>query len=86
MRFSLKPVSAAETESVPLEYSIGRTAAEMVIPYPPGIPLLYPGEVINETVYERLIALRQGGAKFQACADHALQYILVYNIQKGGEV
>lgn len=84
--FSLKPVSAAETESVPLEYSIGRTAAEMVIPYPPGIPLLYPGEVINETVYDRLIALRQGGAKFQACADHALQYILVYNNKKGGEV
>lgn len=58
----------------------------MVIPYPPGIPLLYPGEVINETVYERLIALRQGGAKFQACADHALQSILVYNNKKGGEV
>ncbi|MDF9845488.1 MULTISPECIES: aminotransferase class I/II-fold pyridoxal phosphate-dependent enzyme [unclassified Paenibacillus] len=86
VRFSLKPVSAAETESVSLEYSIGRTAAEMVIPYPPGIPLLYPGEVINETVYGRLIALRQGGAKFQACADHALQYILVYNNKKGGEV
>ncbi|CAH1225950.1 Arginine decarboxylase [Paenibacillus auburnensis] len=84
--FSLKPVTAGETESVPLEYSVGRVAAEMVIPYPPGIPLLYPGEVINEAACRRLAALRQGGAKFQACADPALRRIVVYNNMKGGEV
>lgn len=58
----------------------------MVIPYPPGIPLLYPGESIAASVCDRLIRLRTGGAKFQACADPALQHIKVYNIQKGGEV
>ncbi|WP_310830867.1 aminotransferase class I/II-fold pyridoxal phosphate-dependent enzyme [Paenibacillus pedocola] len=84
--FSLKPVTASETESIPLEYSVGRVAAEMVIPYPPGIPLLYPGEVISEAACRRLAALRQGGAKFQACADPALRRIVVYNNMKGGEV
>ncbi|MNE73404.1 hypothetical protein D3C80_1694140 [compost metagenome] len=58
----------------------------MVIPYPPGIPLLYPGEVITEAACSRLAALRQGGAKFQACADSALRRIVVYNNMKGGEV
>lgn len=83
--FSIRPVAAGETESVELEASAGRIAAEMVIPYPPGIPLLYPGESITASVCDRLIRLRIGGAKFQACADPALQHIMVYNIQKGGE-
>ncbi|AIQ55550.1 aminotransferase class I/II-fold pyridoxal phosphate-dependent enzyme [Paenibacillus borealis] len=84
--FSTKPVAAGETESITLEASAGRVAAEMVIPYPPGIPLLYPGEIITGSICGRLGSLREGGAKFQACADPALQHIKVYNIQKGGEV
>lgn len=84
--FSTRPVVAGETESIELEASAGRIAAEMVIPYPPGIPLLYAGESITASVCDRLIRLRTGGAKFQACADPALQHIKVYNIQKGGEV
>ncbi|MDF2683442.1 MAG: aminotransferase class V-fold PLP-dependent enzyme, partial [Brevibacillus sp.] len=34
----------ALSEMVPLENSLGRIVAEMVIPYPPGIPVLVPGE------------------------------------------
>ncbi|WHY19513.1 aminotransferase class I/II-fold pyridoxal phosphate-dependent enzyme [Paenibacillus sp. G2S3] len=83
--FSLKPVSANEIESIDLEHSVGRVAAEMVIPYPPGIPVLYPGEVITDQIQRRLGGLAKGGAKFQACADPVLQRIKVYNIQKGGE-
>ncbi|MBW4084861.1 aminotransferase class I/II-fold pyridoxal phosphate-dependent enzyme [Paenibacillus sp. S150] len=83
--FSMKPVDAVETESIRLEYSAGRRAAEMVIPYPPGIPLLYTGEWISEDICSRLISLSQGGARFQACADPSLRQILVYNIKKGGD-
>jgi arginine decarboxylase len=83
--FSLKPVAADEIESVDLERSVGRVAAEMVVPYPPGIPLLYPGEVITEHIHRRLTGLAKGGAKFQACADPVLQRIQIYSIQKGGE-
>lgn len=86
VQFSTRPVPTGETQSIALEASAGRLAAEMVIPYPPGIPLLYPGEHITESVLGRLLSLREGGAKFQACADPALQHIRVYNIQKGGEV
>jgi arginine decarboxylase len=83
--FSLKPVAAEQVESIKLEDSIGRVAAEMVIPYPPGIPLLYPGETITESIGKRLMALAKDKAKFQACADSALQHIMVYNNQRGGE-
>ncbi len=37
------------TEFVLLEQAAGRVAAEIVAPYPPGIPRLVPGEPITET-------------------------------------
>ncbi|MFC3750602.1 aminotransferase class I/II-fold pyridoxal phosphate-dependent enzyme [Paenibacillus sp. GCM10012306] len=83
--FSLKPVSSGDMKPMRLADSVGEIAAEMVIPYPPGIPLLYPGEKITMSVCQRLMGLARGGAKFQACADSALQHIMVYNTKKGGE-
>ncbi|MFE4714582.1 aminotransferase class I/II-fold pyridoxal phosphate-dependent enzyme [Paenibacillus sp. NPDC056722] len=83
--FSLKPVASGDMKPIRLADSAGEIAAEMVIPYPPGIPLLYPGEKITESVLQRLMDLSRGGAKFQACADSALQHIMVYNKKKGGE-
>jgi arginine/lysine/ornithine decarboxylase len=44
---------------VPLTAAAGRIVAEMVIPYPPGIPLLVPGEIITAEMTELLITLRQ---------------------------
>ena len=84
--FTLKPVAAREKESIPLQHSVGRIAAEMVTPYPPGIPLVYPGEMISSGICDRLTALSRAGAKFQAAADPSLGSIVVYNIRKGGEV
>ncbi|MGG1612554.1 aminotransferase class I/II-fold pyridoxal phosphate-dependent enzyme [Paenibacillus phoenicis] len=75
--FSLKPLLPGESEAIPVEESLGRQAAEMIIPYPPGIPLLYPGETITEAVRQRLRMLRDSGAKCQGLADPRLQTIQV---------
>lgn len=48
---------AAETETVPLEESCGRISAEFVMPYPPGIPSIAPGERITD---ECITAVREG--------------------------
>ena len=41
----------AVNELIDMDEAIGRTAAEFIIPYPPGIPLVCPGEIIvQETV------------------------------------
>ena len=76
--FSLQPVSADTVESIPLAQCAGRIAAEMIIPYPPGIPMLYPGEVITAQSYERLLALEAVGAKRHAAADPDLHNIMVF--------
>ncbi|MFB4333196.1 aminotransferase class I/II-fold pyridoxal phosphate-dependent enzyme [Paenibacillus sp. CR_12] len=76
--FSLKPIDKERLESVPLANSAGRKAAEMVIPYPPGIPILYPGEDITAEMEQRMLALRMAGAKCQGITDPTLQTIVVY--------
>ncbi|MGB5446820.1 MAG: arginine/lysine/ornithine decarboxylase [Psychromonas sp.] len=41
-------------ERVPIDELVGRVTAVMLTPYPPGIPLLVPGEVFNETIVKYL--------------------------------
>ncbi|MBP1153457.1 MULTISPECIES: aminotransferase class I/II-fold pyridoxal phosphate-dependent enzyme [unclassified Paenibacillus] len=64
-----------EVEMIPVAGSAGRKAAEMIVPYPPGIPVLYPGERITKrtAVYlERLVIL---GSRFHG-----------YDVAKSGRV
>lgn len=51
-----RDAALAPQTSVPLASASGRTCAEMVMFYPPGIPLLMPGEVVSK---ETLIVCRQ---------------------------
>ncbi|MEC0373104.1 aminotransferase class I/II-fold pyridoxal phosphate-dependent enzyme [Paenibacillus chibensis] len=78
VRFSLTPLDPDEIEAVPVQVSAGRRAAEMVIPYPPGIPMLYPGEPITAAAAVHLQQLAQAGAKCQGVQDPKLETILVY--------
>ncbi len=45
-KLTISQAFAAPREMIPLEKSPGRIAAGMICPYPPGIPLLVPGEEI----------------------------------------
>jgi arginine decarboxylase len=47
---------AAPAQPLALGDALGKVAAEMVVPYPPGIPLLIPGETVSEAV---LATIRQ---------------------------
>jgi lysine decarboxylase len=48
--------------TAPLSACVGRVCAESVMFYPPGIPLLMPGEVVTPEVVEVCHALLAGGA------------------------
>lgn len=52
----------AATEDVTPDQAVGRVAAEQVTPYPPGIPVLLPGEVIGREVVEYLLSAKRAGA------------------------
>ncbi|WP_306432932.1 hypothetical protein [Paenibacillus sp. J22TS3] len=76
--FNMKPINREDTEAVPVEYTGGRIAAEMVIPYPPGIPILYPGELITKQTVELLQILHKSQAKCQGTEDPSMRSIRVY--------
>ena len=43
-----RKAALARKATIPLASAAGRTCAEMVMFYPPGIPLLMPGEMVTE--------------------------------------
>jgi arginine decarboxylase len=54
-------------ESVEIDALMGRTLAVMVVPYPPGIPLIMPGERITEatkSIHDYLLYAREFDRKF----------------------
>lgn len=80
LREQVVPMDAAvdaPRESVPLEQSLGRVVAEMVIPYPPGIPVLVPGERMDAQGLDMLLELRRGQTRFHGVQDDRLQTIQV---------
>src|SRR6056297_2232656 len=53
----------ADTEELPLEDTIDRISARMVTPYPPGIPLLVPGQIITKEIVNTLQMYRNYGVE-----------------------
>jgi arginine decarboxylase len=66
----------APTQRVSLSESRGRIAGEMISVYPPGIPLICPGELITDEVADRCAELAAQGACVFA-HDPTLQTIVV---------
>ncbi len=62
----------AAHHSVPAEEAIGRVSAEVVAPYPPGIPVLAPGERITREAVEGLRQAMADGTQIRYAADCTL--------------
>ncbi len=45
----------SDFDVVPIAEAIGRVSADLICPYPPGIPILFPGECLNKDKIEWLI-------------------------------
>lgn len=58
-----RAVVPEEKESAKLDDCAGRVCAGSIIPYPPGIPLLCPGEIITEEVIDYVKRIRSMGEK-----------------------
>jgi arginine decarboxylase len=59
----------AVSETLPLEQTSDRICAEIVCPYPPGIPVLMPGEVITKECITYLLQIQVMGGFISGCAD-----------------
>jgi lysine decarboxylase len=62
----------ARNETVPAGAATGRVSAELVAPYPPGIPVLAPGELITADAVAALREVAADGGRIAYAADPTL--------------
>lgn len=65
------------TRTMPFQQSAGKICAEIVTFYPPGIPLLCPGEMINTDIIDYCSRLQEAGLHISGPEDYTLKTIKV---------
>ena len=70
----------APSRAVPLGEAAGEVAADLVIPYPPGIPVIAPGDIIAPAKIEYLRVAVAAGVYISGSADPALATIRVVTL------
>jgi len=73
----------ADAEHVAFEKTVGRIAAESIMCYPPGIPVLAPGEKITEEVLEYLRYAQEKGCQITGAEDASLSTLKVVRERTG---
>lgn len=66
-----------ETELVPFRDSADRIIAEFIYVYPPGIPILLPGEVISQDNIDYIIDHIEVGLPVKGPEDRSIEYVKV---------
>ena len=67
----------ARAVTVPIDAAEGRTSAELIAPYPPGIPVVAPGERLTAHVLDALDHARAAGVRIAYAADPTLATLRV---------
>ena len=73
----------ADTERTALQDTVGKVSAEFVYLYPPGIPIITPGEVFTDVIVEKIVAYKAAGLLVQGPADPDADVILTLSSEDG---
>lgn len=71
----------AQKESLPIEQSAGQICSEFVMCYPPGIPILAPGEEITAEIIDYILYAKEKGCFLTGPEDMDVKRL---NVLKGG--
>ena len=67
----------AEKKAVPIRETKGMICSEFVMCYPPGIPILAPGELITQEIIDYIIYAKEKGCSMQGMQDTEIEYLYV---------
>ncbi|MEA5067558.1 MAG: arginine decarboxylase, partial [Christensenellaceae bacterium] len=67
----------AEKRALPLKGCVGRVSADFVMCYPPGIPVVAPGEEITEAIVDYIAYAKARGASLTGPEDMTIERINV---------
>lgn len=74
----------AEKEAIPLLETEGRVCSEFVMCYPPGIPILAPGEMISKEIIEYIVYAKEKGCSMTGPEDARIEKLNVLKHIKTG--
>lgn len=74
----------ANKESIPIRQTDGMICAEFVMCYPPGIPILAPGERITKEIIDYILYAGEKGCSLQGTEDPKVAYLKVIKDTIGG--
>ncbi len=77
VRLNPREAFLASTEFVRFKESAGRICAEVITPYPPGIPVISPGEEITPEIIAYLDLEKKAGVRMQGPYDSELRSVRV---------
>lgn len=77
MRMGIADSYYAKKELLNLKDAIGRISATSVIPYPPGIPLIVPGEEITQELYDHIQFILENGLEIVGLMGYNKDQIVV---------
>lgn len=77
MALSPREAFYSKSEKVAAADAVGRVSAELICPYPPGIPVVTPGEIITREAVECITAVLAEGGVVSGAADESFQSVRV---------
>ena len=69
---SMRDAYFADTEMVSAEKAVGRISADLIAPYPPGVAVVAPGEVLTKLIVEGLATTKAAGVRIAYATDSSL--------------
>lgn len=84
---AMRPADAAaklaheEIEKIEIDHLLGKVSAVLLTPYPPGIPLLIPGEIYNSSIVNYLKFVREMNQQFPGFETDV--HGLIFEIENG---
>ena len=69
---SIRDAYFADTEFVSAKEAIGRISADLIAPYPPGVAVVAPGEVLTEQILDGLATTQKAGVRIAYASDASL--------------
>ena len=77
---SMRDAYFARTEMVSSKDALGRISADLIAPYPPGVAVVAPGEILTAQIIDGLSASKSAGVRIAYATDSSLKrYRVVTN-------
>jgi lysine decarboxylase len=70
---SMRDAYFAKTEMVSAKEALGRISADLIAPYPPGVAVVAPGEILTAQIIDGLSASKSAGVRIAYATDSSLE-------------